>query len=81
MFPNLIVFNTVTELHHFLDNNHDDKGHTQYYSLVGVAAFAGDLLSLVRSNGGVYEIVDPVDDGGWIEIDDDGYVASDFAIC
>lgn len=70
MFKNLLVFNTRRELLDYIDT----VGPT---TLVGNAAFAADLLESVRHNDNVFEIVDPVDDGCWIEIDEMGYVVAD----
>jgi hypothetical protein len=70
MFKNLLVFNTRRELLDYIDT----VGPT---TLVAAAAFAGDLLESVRHNDNVFEIVDPVDDGCWIEIDEMGYVVAD----
>ena len=74
---NLIVLNTKAELVEFLNN-------TEMGTLVNRVAFAMDLLEMVRANENVIEIDEELgfmDDGGWIEIDDMGYVVSDFAIC
>lgn len=73
---NLIVLNTVSELRDFLDNTHLD-------TLVGRVAFASDLLEIVRSTDNeicIGENLGFADDGGWILVDDDGYVVDDFAI-
>lgn len=70
---NLIVLNTVAELTDLLNNNSFD-------TLVNRVAFAGDLLDHVRANGNVIDIDEEIgfcDDGGDIEIDDDGYVIRD----
>jgi len=51
---------------------------------VNKVAFAGDLLERVRANGNEIAIDEDLgfcDDGGWIEIDEIGYVVNDFAIC
>lgn len=74
---NLIVLNTKAELVEFLNNTSMD-------TLVNRVAFAMDLLEMVRANDNVISIDDELgfcDDGGWIEIDDMGYVVNDFAIC
>ena len=68
---NTIVLNTFAELVEFLDN-------TSMNTLVNRVAFAMDLLEMVRENENQIEIGE---DGGWIEIDDMGYVVNDFAIC
>lgn len=73
----MIVLNTKAELVELLDT-------TEMTTFVGNVAFAMDLLEMVRSNENVIEIDENLgrcDDGGWIEIDEDGYVVSDFAIC
>jgi len=73
MFANLIVLNTVAELTEFLNRNTLD-------TLVNRVAFAGDLLSHVRENDNGIEINDEIgfcDDGGYIEIDEMGYVVND----
>ena len=74
---NMIVLNTVAELREFLDNTGLD-------TLVGRVAFASDLLEKVRENGHNQICIDEelgfMDDGGWIEIDEVGYVVDDFAI-
>lgn len=74
---NMIVLNTKAELVELLNN-------TEMTTFVGNVAFAMDLLEMVRANDNVIEIDENLgrcDDGGWIEIDEDGYVVSDFAIC
>lgn len=74
---NMIVLNTKAELVELLDT-------TEMDTFVGNVAFAMDLLEMVRSNDNLIEINEDVgrcDDGGWIEIDEMGYVVSDFAIC
>lgn len=74
---NMIVLNTVAELAELLDT-------TEMTTFVNDVAFAGDLLERVRENDNVIEINEDLgrcDDGGWIEIDEMGYVVSDFAIC
>jgi len=71
MFENMLVFITVAELNDYLQNHDVD-------TLVDRAAFGLDLLDTVRDNENVFQIVDPVDDGRWIEIDDDGYVVNDY---
>ena len=74
---NMIVLNTVAELKEFLNN-------TSLASLVGRVAFASDLLEKVRENGYNQICIDEelgfMDDGGWIEVDEVGYVVDDFAI-
>jgi hypothetical protein len=70
---NLIVLNTKAELVEFLNDN-------TMHTLVNRVAFAMDLLESVRANDNVISIDDELgfmDDGGWIEIDDMGYVVSD----
>lgn len=74
---NLIVLNTKGELVEFLNN-------TEMDTLVNRVAFAMDLLDHVRANGNEIAIDDELgfmDDGGYIQIDDMGYVVADFAIC
>lgn len=66
----LKVFNTMNELVNYLNNTGAD-------TLVNVAAFGLDLLDLARDNDNEIEIGN---DGGWIRIDEDGYVVEDFAI-
>jgi hypothetical protein len=71
---NLIVLNTVAELTEFLNINTLD-------TLVNRVAFAGDLLAIVRESGydgiAIDEEIGFCDDGGWIGIDEMGYVVSD----
>lgn len=70
---NLIVLNTKAELVEFLNDN-------MMHTLVNRVAFAMDLLESVRANDNVISIDDELgfmDDGGWIEVDDMGYVVSD----
>jgi hypothetical protein len=71
---NLIVLNTVAELTEFLNNNTLD-------TVVNRVAFAGDLLGRVRESGydgiAIDEEIGFCDDGGWIGIDERGYVVSD----
>ena len=74
---NMIVLNTVSELHDLIDNTAMD-------TFVNRVAFASDLLEKVRENDNVISIDEELgfcDDGGWIEIDEMGYVVKDFAIC
>ena len=74
---NMIVLNTKAELVELLNT-------TEMTTFVGNVAFAMDLLEMVRANDNLIEINEDVgrcDDGGWIEIDEMGYVVSDFAIC
>ena len=68
---NLKVFNTLNELIDYLSEN-------EVITLVGDAAFGLDLLEYARSNGNEIEIGW---DGGFIQIDEMGYVVADFAIC
>jgi len=70
---NMIVINTRNELIDLLDNNDFD-------TLVGRVAFGLDLLDYARENDNVIEINEDLgyaDDGGWIEIDEIGYVVGD----
>ena len=66
----LVVFNTMDELISYLDSNAPD-------TLVNVAAFGLDLLDLARENDNEIEIGN---DGGFIRVDEMGYVVEDFAI-
>ena len=68
---NLKVFNTMNELIDYLYEN-------EVISLVGDAAFGLDLLDYARNNDNEIEIGN---DGGFIQIDEMGYVVADFAIC
>ena len=67
---NMIIFNTMNELVGFLSS-------ADSATLVNVAAFGMDLLDLARSNGNEIEIGE---DGGFIRIDEMGYVVEEFAI-
>ena len=71
---NLIVLNTVAELTEFLNINTLD-------TLVNRVAFAGDLLARVRDSEedgiAIDEEIGFCDDGGWIGIDENGYVVFD----
>lgn len=72
----MIVLNTVAELVELLESGSLD-------TLVNNVAFAGDLLARVRENDNQICIDDEIgfaDDGGWIEIDEIGYVVNEFAI-
>lgn len=68
---NLKVFNTMNELIDYLSEN-------DVLTLVGDAAFGLDLLDHARENNNEIEIGW---DGGFIQIDEMGYVVADFAIC
>jgi hypothetical protein len=72
MFANLIVLNTVTELTEFLNK-------TSLDTLVNRVAFAGDLLARVNKFNqiNIDEEIGFCDDGGWIEVDEMGYVVED----
>jgi hypothetical protein len=74
MFANMIVLNTVSELTELLNRGSLD-------TLVNRVAFAGDLLEKVRENGYNQICIDGeigfLDDGGWIEIDEMGYVVDE----
>jgi hypothetical protein len=73
---NLIVLNTKAELIDFLNNNNID-------TLVDNVAFGLDLLDMVRANDNEIAIDEELgfcDDGGWIRIDDMGYVVEEFAV-
>lgn len=71
---NMIVLNTVAELTELLNSGSLD-------TLVNKVAFAGDLLAMVRESGysqiSIDEEIGFCDDGGWIEIDEMGYVVGD----
>lgn len=71
---NMIVLNTVAELRDFL--NHNDLP-----TLVNRVAFASDLLEKARESGYNQICIDEelgfMDDGGWIEVDEVGYVVND----
>jgi hypothetical protein len=71
---NLIVLNTMTELTEFLNTNRLD-------TLVNNVAFASDLLEKARENGFnqicINEDLGFADDGGWIEVDEMGYVVDE----
>jgi hypothetical protein len=67
---NMIIFNTMSELVGFLSS-------ADSATLVNVAAFGMDLLDLARSNGNEIEIGE---DGGFVRIDEMGYVVEEFAI-
>lgn len=74
---NMIVLNTKSELVDLINN-------TEMTTFVNRVAFAMDLLDHVRANGNEIAIDDELgfmDDGGYIQIDDMGYVVEDFAIC
>lgn len=74
---NTIVLNTVGELVNFLNE-------TSLTTLVDRVAFGLDLLDTVRANDNEIAIDNELgfmDDGGFIRIDDMGYVVEDFAIC
>lgn len=74
---NMIVLNTKAELIELLNN-------TSLSSFVNRVAFAMDLLEFARENDNQVSIDESLgfcDDGGWIEIDEMGYVVDDFAIC
>lgn len=73
---NLIVLNTVAELANFLN-------HNTMPTLVNRVAFGLDLLDAVRANGNEIAIDNDLgfcDDGGFIRIDDMGYVVEEFAV-
>lgn len=70
----MVTLNNVAELTEFLNNN------ATLSTLVGEVVFAGDLLDHVRANGNVIDIDEAIgfcDDGGDIEIDDNGNVIRD----
>ena len=72
MFANLIVLNTVNELTDLLNRGSLD-------TLVNNVAFAGDLLARVNEFNqiNIDEEIGFCDDGGWIEVDDIGYVVDE----
>jgi|LakMenEpi04Sep11_1017361.scaffolds.fasta_scaffold09458_2 hypothetical protein len=73
---NLIVLNTVSELRDLINT-------TTMTTFVGRVAFAMDLLESVRQNDNMIEINHELgfcDDGGFIQIDEMGYVVDDYAI-
>lgn len=71
---NLIVLNTVAELTELLNTGSLD-------TLVNRVAFAGDLLTRARESGHNQICIDEeigfLDDGGWIEVDEMGYVVDE----
>ena len=74
---NMIVLNTKAELIDLIDN-------TEMTTFVNRVAFAMDLLDMVRANDNeicIDESLGFMDDGGFIRIDEMGYVVEDFAIC
>lgn len=70
----MITLNTRNELTDLLNNG-------DYHTLVGVVRFGGELLTEVLDSGyhqiSIDEELGFLDDGGWIEIDDNGSVVSD----
>ncbi len=77
MFANTIVLNTKAELVELLNN-------TSLTTFANRVAFAMDLLEFARENDNIIHIDETLgfcDDGGWIEVDEMGYVVADFAIC
>jgi hypothetical protein len=66
----MMIFNTMSELVSFLSDNAPD-------TLVNVAALGMDLLDFARANDNEIEVGE---DGGFIRIDEMGYVVEDFAI-
>lgn len=74
---NTIVLNTKAELIELIDN-------TTLTTFVNRVAFAMDLLEFARENDNeicIDESLGFMDDGGYIRIDEMGYVVEDFAIC
>jgi len=67
---NLLVFNTIDELLDYLNEN-------EVETLVGDAAFGLDLLDFARANDNEVEIGR---DGGFLQIDEMGYVIRDFCL-
>jgi hypothetical protein len=74
MFANVIVLNTVNELVELLNKGSLD-------TFVNRVAFAGDLLAKVHESGydgiAIDEEIGFCDDGGWIGIDEMGYVVNE----
>lgn len=72
MFANVIVLNTVTELTDLLNSG-------SLETLVNRVAFAGDLLARVNEFNqiNIDEEIGFCDDGGWIEVDEIGYVVDE----
>jgi len=72
MFANMIVLNTVSELTELLNSGSLD-------TLVNRVAFAGDLLAKVNEYNQICidEEIGFMDDGGWIEVDEMGYVVDE----
>jgi hypothetical protein len=70
---NMIVLNTVADLAALLNSGLD--------TLINRVAFAGDLLARVRESGhdgiAIDEDLGFCDDGGWIGIDEMGYVVNE----
>jgi hypothetical protein len=74
---NLIVLNTLSDLRNLINSTTMD-------TFVNRVAFASDLLDHVRANDNEIAIDENLgfcDDGGFIQIDEMGYVVNDFAIC
>jgi hypothetical protein len=69
---NMIVLNTVAELTELLNSGSLD-------TLVNRVAFAGDLLARVNEHNqiNIDEEIGFADDGGWIEVDEIGYVVDE----
>lgn len=71
---NMIVLNTVGELVELLNRGSLD-------TFVNNVAFAGDLLEKARVNGYNQIAIDDelgfMDDGGWIGVDEVGYVVEE----
>ena len=71
---NMIVLNTVAELVELLNSGSLD-------TFVNNVAFAGDLLEKVRETGHNQICIDEelgfMDDGGWIGVDEVGYVVEE----
>ena len=70
----MITLNTINDLTNFLNNN-------ELPTLVGAVRFDGELLRHVLDSGyhqiGIDHEIGFCDDGGWIEIDDNGNVIED----
>jgi hypothetical protein len=71
---NMIVLNTVAELVELLNSG-------SLNTFVNNVAFAGDLLEKARINGHNQICIDDelgfMDDGGWIGVDEVGYVVEE----
>ena len=69
----MVTLNTLNDLTNFLN-------YTELSTLVGAVRFDGDLLRHAIENGHQISIDEEIgfcDDGGWIEVDENGNVVSD----